>query len=177
MRTLPNRDRATTPRLRQIHFRLVQGGLPHRVPSIAQMNAVGGEVRSQIAITGGEVRVDVEIVGSLTFGNDGKPAVQRLDAIVGDLGRSGGENRLEDDLGLGVLLAKLLEGLRNIAKNIRASDSSFQIIYTRHDINRVGMCSGKVRRSPQHLARRFPGYSLVQPYRRSRKTIARKPQT
>ena len=155
-----------TPRLRQIHFRLVQGGLPDGVPSIAQVNTVGGQVRSQIAITGGEVRVDVEIVGSLTFGNDGKPAVKRLDTIVGDLGRSGGENRLEDDLGLGMSLAELLEGLRNIAQNVRALDSSFQIIDTRHDINRAGMndvgrCSGETRRSPQHLARRFPRNPLV----------------
>ena len=156
MRTLPNRDRTIIPRLRQIHFRLVEGGLPDGIPSIAEVNAVGGQIRSQISITGGEVRVDVEIVGSLAFGNDGKPDVKRLDPIVGDLGRSGGENGLKDDLGGGVSLAELLEGLRNIAENVRVSDSPFQIIDACHDINRIGMGSGETRRSPQHLARGFP---------------------
>ena len=75
------------------------------------MNSVGGQVRSEIAIAGGEVRVDIKVVGSLAFGDDGKPRVDLGDSMVGDLGRSGRENRLEDDLGLGVPLAELSKGL------------------------------------------------------------------
>ena len=120
--------------------------------------------------------MDVEVVGSLTFGDDGKPGVNLSDAIVGDLGRSGGEDGLEDDLGIGVALAELLEGLRNVAENVRIAQSPFQIIYPRHDINGAGLCGGQIRRSQHHPPRRFPRNPLVQPHRRLRQPIARKPQ-
>ena len=112
--------------------------------------------------------MDVEVVGSLTFGDDGKPCVDLGDSIVGNLGRSGGENGLEDDLGLGMSLAELSKGLRNVVKNVQIAQSPFQIIDSCHDINRAGIRRGEVRRSYQDSLCCFPRNALVQPHRRLR---------
>lgn len=105
--------------------------------------------------------MDIEVVGSLAFGDDGKPCVDLGDPIVGDLGRSGGENRLEDDLGLGVSLAELFEGLRNVGQNVQIAQSPFQIIDSCHDIDRAGIRCGKVCRSHQYAPCCFPRNALV----------------
>ncbi len=155
---------------------LVQRRLPDRVSPFTQVDAVGGQIRSQIAIPRRKLAMHVEIVGPVALGNDRKPLVQAGDPIVLDIGGAGGQDGLEDDLGLGVTLAEVDDELGEVLNDVPIADAPFDIIHPRHDVDGAGLGAGQVARSRQNSPCSFAGDALVEPGGGHREAIAGVPQ-
>ncbi len=79
----------------------------------------------------------IEVVNALTLCEPGDPVIETGNAIVGDEGGAGGENRLENDLCLGLTLAETLDEGIEVLKDFAIADPAFEIVDPSHDVDRV----------------------------------------
>jgi hypothetical protein len=119
--------------------------------------------------------VHVSVLDRRLLGNGGNTSIERSHSVVANIGSSGGQHRVHNNLCLRVLSPQLLHDLLKVPHDLVFGDTILQVISSSQQVNRRWTSVGKSRQTLRNTRCRIPRDALIKPEAIAWQEIGRQP--